>query len=437
MRKLIAPILIFLLSVVSVRAANSLPNESMPDWLALTKAYATRNNSIEQYTHSDTVSTRLYAEALLDLSKREFSLLADDGQACYKKEPRDGAEATAYFGCLFAVGTGMSIAHKPKAAYIWRAKVSEFYKKYSDLINRTTGTDNPAGINDLNFPSVAMVKKWPEPIVEVKNNWSSIKLENGEVTAYIDGKPVRMLLDTGATGITLSRKDIKRYGLASKMMPLGARVTIGNNTGGYKTNSYYVAEFRLGPIEISNAYVTVAPTSNSKLPGSAVGITVLSALKKFSVSATEVSQFYGGGEDVCGRMMYTRRPVTQGYEYPMFSVPTSAGSMSLFLDSGRHGFGQVRNVGLYLAPRTTSRFTSRDGVKIIRKNVTIIHRQNGKQSSSQTRVFDLSVGGTRARAISGFINPSDPVVAGSITFNFLRKAIVSYDFPNRKMCIRA
>jgi hypothetical protein len=428
-------LIVVIVAISSTATASSAPNPAQPAWLALTKAYPERNGRvIDKYQYSRDKSIRLYAKALLDLSERDFSSLPKDGEACYKATPGNGADATAYFGCLWAVATGLHFAQRLKADYIWTAKVIAFYKRYSDIINKTTGSDNPAGIKALTVPRIAAIENWPDQKIAVEKKWSGIAMHNGVVTAYIDGKPIKVRVDTGDTGITLSKEDIKRYGLGSELVPLGVKSRTLDYTGGYMSNRYYVHSLRLGPILISNAYVSDAARTRPG-PQSTIGINVLSALKRFTISVSKIAPFNFKRKLTCGRMMFTRSKVSNAVEYPFFDVPTSVASLGLFLDSGAQESGVFHGVGIYFSPKDKSELVNTDLIRPEKKNAMRVSRQNGKTLLSQTDIFNISISGIRTQGIFQRTGTYDPMVSGAMTFNFLKKAKVAYDFPDRKMCV--
>ncbi len=124
----------------------------------------------------------------------------------------------------------------------------------------------------------------------------------------------------------------------------------------------------------------------------------------------------------------------QAVGLPFFEASTSVAPLGLSLDSGFHAFGVFR-IGIYLVSRIKSKFISTGAIKPEKKNVMLRVLQSGKEIISRTDVFNISVAGVQTQGIfeRGFTD--DPMVAGVMTFNFLKKAKVAYDFPDRKMCV--
>lgn len=427
--KLVALFVCLNLAVIPIYAREP-PPQGKPAWLSLTQAYSSGKNAIVTgYTHSDKQYLRLYAVALRDLSNRDPRAIARDGDACYRAKPRSAPAATAYFYCLSAVSAEFFQNSFTKDGYIWQSKLISFYKKYASDIDKETGSNNPSGVKDLGIPSLHIIRTWPDQIISKQKKWKSIKLENGIATAYINHKPILVRADTGSTAIFLSRSDVEKLKLEDDLVPLSKTVAFAENASSFFNGGlYYVKTFVLGPVHIDNAYIVVY---NGNV--SIVGMSILEPLKKFSISSSRISDFRLSSADVCSPMIYSRSG--RSGSFPFSYVRTNFGRMGLMLDNGLIGHGPFVNAEVALAPAQVALLKDHlnDG------NATVVNAsiaEGGKYVPFKTVMFRIKINGRSASAYFNHEDYYDKRVDGKLTFDFLKHAVVSYDFPDRKMCIR-
>lgn len=421
-------ILLLVVASLALRASY-LAAATLPPWSQLTAAYpARRDGLIDHYAQSKTQSVRLYARALKALAAQDVERLDAVAQKCAAAQVVNDADSAAYFGCLFAAATGFGVANRPKKSYLWTAKVIAFYDKHRSAIDRATGTSDPAGVSRLRVPSANSVEKWPYQTSKV-DAWSNIPMRDGMVQAYVDNKPIKMEIDTGSSGLMLSRNDVEKYNLKSKLISLNTGSVGLDYSNGFTSKLYYVKSFEFGPVTIRNAYISVYSGD------SVIGINALEALEHFSISADKITRGMMEHGASCSPMMRERHTVTQAFQLPFFRVHTTAGDVGLLLDSGLHMHGSLGDVGVRLAPRAWAKlpkYPAGNGVGVTHSVLV----QNGKKSYSSQRIFDFSIAGISTSGYTATRNPDDPMVYGVMDFAMLGKAIVSYDFKGGKMCIR-
>ena len=409
--------------------------ESRPSaWQVLDHAYVAHDNRLlTRYLKNHDIIIRHYAIVLLDLSYRRFKALADDGESCYGTTPETAEDAAALFQCLFAVSSGENIANHPKESYIWEARAKIFYMRFSSLINKAMRADNPHGIKDILLPPLDVVEKWPEQVAVLNNNWSAITLDNGSALAVVGDIPINMRIDTGSTGIFLSDEAITMLKQKNEIVSLN---TVQQSKGIKSTKDmqeFYVPRFKLGPIKVLNAYV-----SSSNRAYSLFGISYLRLLQKFTLSSNSIQRMHKSPTSFCSAMRFSHLPVVYAMSSTYLNVPTSLGRLGLMLDSGLTGGGPFAN--------TTVMLKRSFGVKVVRggvdsggvSNVSLVIGKfvgGSKEVKFRTAVFGLKINGVPTKGYVGLSLGNGDQVAGSMTRDFLKLFDVSYDYPERTMCL--
>ena len=98
------------------------------------------------------------------------------------------------------------------------------------------------------------------------------------LTATVDGKPIRFLVDTGASRVAISSTDAKTLGFDLAKLTYGVRTTTANGTA-------WVADISLGEIAAGTirARNVRAAISRNGLPESLLGLTFLDRLSGYEV----------------------------------------------------------------------------------------------------------------------------------------------------------
>src|SRR5690348_13712934 len=122
-------------------------------WQLLNEAYNMRDDRIiDKYARAADGSSKLYAQALQALTDENVDKLKKIGHYCMTYRVKTDEDATALFGCLFAVSAGSKLYIDEKSHIIWLANLKAFYMKHKLAIDRATRTDNPANINAIEVP---------------------------------------------------------------------------------------------------------------------------------------------------------------------------------------------------------------------------------------------------------------------------------------------
>ena len=100
------------------------------------------------------------------------------------------------------------------------------------------------------------------------------------VASNVNGVPVRMLFDTGASAVVLSYADAKRAGIDVASLDFSMPVTTANGTG--RAAVVKLDKLDVGGIVRRN--VTAFVADRGALEGSLLGMTFLETLKRFSVA---------------------------------------------------------------------------------------------------------------------------------------------------------
>jgi aspartyl protease family protein len=100
------------------------------------------------------------------------------------------------------------------------------------------------------------------------------------VQATVNGTRVRMMVDTGATGVVLSREDARRVGINPHPSEFTARTSTAN--GIVPVAPIVLNEVAVGEISVRDVPALVHPDSHFQ--GSLLGMSFLSRLSQFEVS---------------------------------------------------------------------------------------------------------------------------------------------------------
>ena len=112
------------------------------------------------------------------------------------------------------------------------------------------------------------------------------KMLNGhfEADVEVDGKSLRMLVDTGASAVTLSHEDAERLGLSPDRLTYSRRVLTAN--GEARAAPILLDTVAIGPIERQRVAALVA--EKGRLDRSLLGMTFLSTLDLLQMKTNEL-----------------------------------------------------------------------------------------------------------------------------------------------------
>jgi aspartyl protease family protein len=110
--------------------------------------------------------------------------------------------------------------------------------------------------------------------------------DNGhfEAEAYIDGKPVNVLVDTGATGVALTYEDAEAIGISLTDSDFTHVSRTANGTA--RIAPVTLSAIRIGDIEINDVEAFVAEPG--KLFATLLGMTFLSRLERVDIRGSEL-----------------------------------------------------------------------------------------------------------------------------------------------------
>lgn len=402
-------------------------------WQLLNEAYDVRDDGIiAEYARNAHGADRLYAQALQELIRKNIHLLQKTGHMCMAYKVKTDDDAAATFGCLFAVATGSKLFIDTNSYITWLINLKDFYNKHRHAIDVATKTGNPANIESIRVPDITVLSKWPKEEISVNKVWRSIPLHKGTVDGLVNGVHVKFIVDTGtSSSVYLSNFEMKRLGIEKNLAPLGASFYARDNTGGARVSLFYAKHLSVGPIHARNVYVDVGPGDSSY-----IGLNLLRKLHKFSISADEITHLTNGHAAACGSMRWVRMPVTQAFSYPFMSIYSNDSPFGLFLDSGMHIRTQNGNSDMYVSSRGANILRRSSKVTPL-KTRNIIMAQNGKLTKFRLEQFDTNIGKlpVTASTMPDAMFVSDPAVDGVLTYGFLKKGFVYYDFVDRRMCI--
>ncbi|HWU60636.1 MAG TPA: TIGR02281 family clan AA aspartic protease [Ensifer sp.] len=104
------------------------------------------------------------------------------------------------------------------------------------------------------------------------------------VNAHVDGQRVGMLIDTGASQVTLTYDDARRAGLKPETLKFSMPVTTANGTG--QAAPVTIPELAVGPIVRKNVAAAVA--QEGRLDTSLLGMNFLSSLSAVQIQPNEM-----------------------------------------------------------------------------------------------------------------------------------------------------
>lgn len=105
-----------------------------------------------------------------------------------------------------------------------------------------------------------------------------------ETTAAVNGRPVRFLIDTGATSIALSYEDAAAIGIDPDALSFTQAIQTAN--GPAKAAAVLIDRISIGPIARERVRATVSPPG--VLPQSLLGMNFLETLSAFHMSRDEL-----------------------------------------------------------------------------------------------------------------------------------------------------
>lgn len=97
--------------------------------------------------------------------------------------------------------------------------------------------------------------------------------------AYLNNKPIRVLIDTGATLVALSHEDARKIGLRPKKSDY--KVPVNTANGLVHTAAVTLRSVRIGSLEERNIKALVAPPGAQNI--TLMGMAFLSKLKRFEI----------------------------------------------------------------------------------------------------------------------------------------------------------
>lgn len=100
------------------------------------------------------------------------------------------------------------------------------------------------------------------------------------VRAEVDGKPMALLLDTGASFVTLTYADARSIGIDTGALDFGTPIRTANGT--MNAASVTIERLAVGPIERHGVKALVAP--RGALEQSLLGMSFLDTLKSYAIS---------------------------------------------------------------------------------------------------------------------------------------------------------
>lgn len=399
-------------------------------WQAIGDAYvAGDDHTLTYYAHSATPWLKQYAEAALDLSQRKFDRLSLDGNTCYSIEPQSPEAATAAFQCLSLISSGFGIANRPRQSSIWLAMAKDFYQKNRKLVDSAMGSSDPHGINGVELPPVDAIRKWPTQIIRVDPDWQVVSLRDGAASAVLGDIHAKIRIDTGSTGIYLADSLIKKLEILGQLHSVNTSINMAENIHTSKTHMFYVSHFELGPINIDNAYVNSSHSAYSLF-----GMNYLHALSKFTLSRNTIEHMRKLPSSMCTAMKFSHLPIVDAASYAYMAVPTSLGNLGMILDTGMTGDGPFANTSVMLKQSFGVKEASTGKITNF-SSIIGTFAEGSSKIRFQTIKFPFKVDDVHTK---GYIGLGDGVghgVDGSMTRNFLKLFDVSYDFPDRTMCI--
>ena len=167
---------------------------------------------------------------------------------------------------------GITVAMSLAAAIPWASRAQQNPRDDADLIPR---------LGETKAEFEARIRGLPRP-PPAASSVTIVADLNGHffVQAVINGTQVRMMVDTGATGVVLSREDARRVGINPQPSDFAARTSTAN--GIVTVAPIVLKEVVVGEISVSDVPAIVHPDVQYR--GSLLGMSFLSRLSQFEVS---------------------------------------------------------------------------------------------------------------------------------------------------------
>jgi len=167
---------------------------------------------------------------------------------------------------------GITAALLLAAAIPWASRAQQNPRDDADLIPR---------LGETKAEFEARIRGLPRP-PPAASSVTIVADLNGHffVQAVINGTQVRMMVDTGATGVVLSREDARRVGINPQPSDFAARTSTAN--GIVTVAPIVLKEVVVGEISVSDVPAIVHPDVQYR--GSLLGMSFLSRLSQFEVS---------------------------------------------------------------------------------------------------------------------------------------------------------
>ena len=169
--------------------------------------------------------------------------------------------------------TRITVALALAAGVPWASKAQENFRENPDLMPR---------LGETRAEFEARIKGLPRPASPAAPSQVTIPADaRGHffVQVAINGTPVRMMVDTGATGVVLSREDARRVGINPQPSDFTAQTSTAN--GIVPVAPIVLKEVAVGEISVHDVPAIVHP--DTRFQGSLLGMSFLSRLSQFEV----------------------------------------------------------------------------------------------------------------------------------------------------------
>lgn len=201
------------------------------------------------------------------------------GSISWQRQTPDNLASIVYYAllglllCSSLLSMRISLRHAMRSILVWMALffilIIGYANRY-DLQNLTSQLT--AGIIPAN------------PITRQREDGQTVTLErmrNGhfETRAQIDGTPIQLMIDTGASSIVLSYEDAQRIGI--HMQNLRFTIPVSTANGQTLSAATILDEIKVGGITRRNLSAMIA--QRNALDGSLLGMSFLNRLSGYSV----------------------------------------------------------------------------------------------------------------------------------------------------------
>jgi len=132
-------------------------------------------------------------------------------------------------------------------------------------------------------------KQQPKEIVKVtyadrKTTIKSDSRGHFEVTARMNGRKVKVLVDTGATSVAINKSTARRLGI--RLAPSDFKYVVSTANGKVKAASATIDRIQIGPVSADNVRAAVLP--DRSLDGTLLGMSFLNQMRSFKISNGEL-----------------------------------------------------------------------------------------------------------------------------------------------------